>query len=136
MIREVTMFETDDGEQFNYKPDAVRHERKVYSYSKCLAILGDVRPDYDGKTYVQHEPETVLAFSHQVCLWLREHMSRDLAARWAVNPRGFVGRLLDDTSSLGHKLYSRMVRIDSDNREWGQLYFAENPNSRADAVPK
>ena len=80
----------------------------------------------NGGGYIQHTHEAVQVFLEATQRLFNEH-TPTLAGMFRENPRGIVGRYLDDNNSPLYYLYGRISRIDGQHREWGQPYFVLNP---------
>ena len=129
-IKQVTRFQVGNA-YFDTQEQAERFVQKKSALEAVMDLLPG-RPDPNGANYIQRSAEQVGRFIAKAGEWIREYVGDDCADRWAIEPRGFVGRILDDTDRDGYSLYHRLVCIAyQDHREWGQPYYANNPNNGA-----
>lgn len=82
----------------------------------------------NGGGYIQHTPATFAAFLAAVQGLFDKH-APSLAKMFSAQPRGFVGRYLDDGGSPLYSVYMRICMIDDSYREWGQPYYAIHPGT-------
>jgi hypothetical protein len=109
-----------------------------------IRILGDtdsLKENRDlnfssGGGYIQHSPELVEQLAVAICknakLWIKgfdQHFDHR-----PVNRRGIIGRIFGDYSSNDqninylNSIWYRLMCIDESGKEWGQPYFAVNPD--------
>ena len=127
----ITKYKAADGSEWDSQYLAGRRERARRFQAAANEVLGDKKPDGNGATYVQHTVDAVHKFTMAIAAALGEFESHEMRDRWLEQPRGIVGRFLDDTGSIFYRDYIRLISIDSQNREWGQPYYANNPNPEA-----
>lgn len=116
----ITLYITNDGIEYRRREDAERHERDAAAIAQVFAdmpprpvALGEAF--MNGQYYIQHAPGVTRSR-----LWSRLRNLPD-----APHPR--------DCPKPWDAAYYRVDCIDEFGREWGQAYFALNPN--ASAVP-
>lgn len=130
----VTRYKVGD-RLFEDEIEARSFENFMVAIEAAHAVLGSAEGlDYNGGNFIQHDAASVvdfLAATHRA-LVLSGHIEE--AQMWLSNPKGLVGRFLDDSNNPARDLYWRYQRIDSQHREWGQPYFANNPNPEAVAL--
>lgn len=131
-IKEVTMFESR-GRKFSDLAKAERWEAYNDALDKADAVLRspvDKGCDFaNGGGYIQQTPTACAKWLTLVTEAANKFESSEVARMWNENPRGFVGRYLDDGDSPLYRSWVRVQRIDGASREWGQIYYANNPPS-------
>lgn len=139
----VVQYISDDGRVFTSESAALQWETNVAVVKEIEDILGP-RPDLPhGGGYWQHTRETVRRFwgavlkaSLGVFNAYPELQAQIKAAidtdPSSVHPGSIAGRIMDDTGSPLQSLWSRMMCIDPQYREWDQPYFALNPGRGED----
>lgn len=80
----------------------------------------------NGGCYVQQDPLRVAIYAQEAAAILKRFVGEKEAAMFRENPRGIVGRYLDDGESPFYAVWYRMCRIDADSREWGQPCFVNH----------
>lgn len=126
-----TRFVADDGSEWKTVEEASKRDQLQRYRAGINEILGSKRPNHNGEEYVQHDARAVALFIQGVAGGLAAYVSLEMKDKWLECPRGIVGRYLDDSDSPFYRDYWRLICIDSQNREWGQPYFANNPNAEA-----
>lgn len=133
-IEQVTRFKVGNS-LYETIEEAERQVRKIALAKDINDRLGATKPDPNGDSYVQHTYRAVARFILDVDGWLEEFASERIVRSWREDPRGLVGRLLDDSGDhIGYGFNYRLACIDGANREWGQPYYANNPNPQAKEV--
>ena len=132
MITEKTVFVVCDRE-FDTREEAEHHEAYCTALDNASAILRTPIESIgygfsDGEGYVQQSSEAVSRFIIAVGEAIALYDSPEIAQRWKEQPRGIVGRFMDDSNSPARSVYWRLSRIDEDFREWGQMFFALHPS--------
>lgn len=136
-MKTVTKYEANDGKLFDYQIDASAHDDYLKQVDVVAAMLPP-RPDdgckfESGGGYLQHAAETVREFKRSVLLLAANNRPDSKFVEWAKNPDevhgiSIIGRYIDDGCDryIG-RLWHRVCCMDSQCREWGQPYFALNP---------
>jgi len=135
-MKPVTKYQADDGRIFDTEQDAIKHDAKVLSVKDAYKLLKPTPQDdgcdfANGGGYVQQDPIKVQEFKRQIMLMGAEHHSK--MAEWAknpmeVHPQSIVGRILSDCDSTLYGAWNRVMCMDDKFREWGQPYYAINPD--------
>ena len=128
-MKEIIMYKSLYGEIFKDKNACLAQDEL---YEKCKVIgskLGPLPKDEgcdfsNGKGFLRHSTAIQLRLVREI---------EDLALSMKIvedSKLNFLGRILSDSSEYGplRDLYSRLQCIDSQGREWGQMYFAINEN--------
>lgn len=132
----ITKFKAKDGIEFVSEQECVEYELLIDEVNSIMSSLPN-RPDgsdfANGSGYVQHD-KTIL---QRVRLRLLFVCQRYIDHKWIqqtinnenVHP-SYVGRLIDEYGiNPLSKAWYRFLCMDSNSREWGQPYFATNPDS-------
>lgn len=146
-MHKVTRYEAIDGAEFETEAACLKHEALI---AECAAIVARLEPranlpncNYEnGHGYVQQVPATVLSVQADLVKIARRYFTDKSSnahfdfAETAAQPAGLsmVGRFIDDgCPSPVNRAWRRICCMDAEFREWGQPYFAMNPE-RAEAV--
>lgn len=130
----ITKFKAIDGKEFTDKQECIKYELLIDRVNSIMNTLPK-RPDScdfsNGSGYLQHNEITLRNTKISLLTICKEYIDH----KWiqqsidddTIHP-SWVGRLLDDYGirPLNHAWY-RFQCIDSKYREWGQPYFASNP---------
>ena len=121
------VYVTADGTEFTDREKAERYDAAITAALRAMSRLGDPITDTNfanGDGFVQHDPrtvESVKATLIEACrpvLGYGPGTSFMMAARYASDS-GYRG--------MG-RLFTRLMCIDAQGREWGQPYYALNPH--------
>lgn len=132
-INEVTMYKV--GNQVFETPElAAKYQEKLLKTAAMLSLLKPV-PDTttyaNGGGFVQQDPLKVEMYKREILL-AASHFNpkfRELALNpMKVDPSGIVGREIGDSDPELFNLWHRLMCMDSQYREWGQVYYAINPS--------
>lgn len=130
-IQEVTRYQFG-GKDYKTLAEAERAQDiagVIVDINGILATPVDEHCDFaNGEGYVQHSEEGIKAYVIAVQAALCAFETPEIAGLFAENPRGFVQRVLDDCGSPFRSVVWRLARIDADGREWGQIFYANNPS--------
>jgi hypothetical protein len=126
-MKEVSLFQAEDGSRFENLKEAKKYEA-ILNQVNAIPFLNyedDNCSFANGGGYIQQSKGIIK---------MAEDKLLELANEWFkpekpfTNPRGIVGRYCCDSNMKAlNRLYSRLQCIDSEGREWGQPYFANNP---------
>ena len=131
-MKEVMVYESNDGKLFRSCEECVEHEVKRLELSEIeLKYLGEPFNGIDfsnGKGYIQQDKTAVA----KAMMALVEHAN--IETKWSdamrENPfdyrNSFVGRILCDRQDGSYRVWYRFMCMDSLYREWGQPYYADN----------
>lgn len=120
----IKLYQTEDGRTFPTTLLAEAHEDLLEHVTRFISQL-KAKPDSiefdNGEGYIQHDPVTAeklkVAFQEFSNLYLGKKVTF-----------GILGRYLQDMDSPLYSVYCRFSCMDSLYREWGQPYFALNPD--------
>ncbi len=130
----ITQYKTVDGKIFSTITKAVIYEQALEDQNKILSILNPVPDGTDflnGCSFVQQEANAVRQARHD----LLTLFSKFIDHKWILQTRdnlethpSWVAWLIDEYDEYPFKqAWHRLCCIDSQFREWGQQYFANNP---------
>lgn len=129
----IQKYKSDSGREFSTPQDAMVADALFAiqnEVNKMLPSAIDDGCDFEnGGGYVQQSEADIIAFKHGMRRLIVMEFGENSATlkRWDENPCGFVGRYLDDSGSDTYRLYLRLCCIDDQRREWGQPFYAINP---------
>lgn len=138
-MKTIKKYEANDGTEFNSEAACMRHEALCTEIDEVMSSLPRRPKDNDcsfanGHGYIQHDAETFWAVRDallRIGRRLSKHNWIDTAlADRTVHP-SWCARLFDDISSPLANAWSRILCTDNDLREWGQPFFAYNPDKVA-----
>lgn len=136
-MRQIVKYKADDGVEFFSMADCVQHEGNVNAAALIMSTLPKrpTSPAFScGSGYVQHiqgELITVrnkfLEFSKVYCThpWIDQGLEDD---RPCIGHTGVARILSESLPKSVHVHWFRFVCIDKHFREWGQPYYALNPD--------
>jgi hypothetical protein len=126
-MKQVTKFQAEDGRLFDDEAECLSHEEQVIAVKALIEMVHPKGIDIDnGKGYIQLTPETQQRLLNGYVALVDRHQP-ELSVKVRENPRGFIGRILGDSSSPLMHLYYTYCLIDKEGRLWDQPYFANNP---------
>jgi hypothetical protein len=119
-----TVFQANNGKVFDNPEDARHEERFIDEVNALLEPFRDV--SISPGQFVQRNSQQVLSLIDKTYhLLLRYYgTGSEIPKLWQQNPRGFVGRYLDDGKSPAYSIYGVLLSIDNNNRQWEQPYYA------------
>jgi len=132
----ITKFQADDGTEFNTKDACIAHEMLCAEIAEVMALLPPKVDDTgcefsNGSGYIQHDPHTF----NRVKFALLRIANRISPHKWfeqALYDDGvhesWPGRIISEMSAPLWRAWHRISCTDSQFREWGQPYFANNPD--------
>lgn len=141
-IKTISKYVADDGSEWNEVSKAAFRNALIASVNMAMDNL-KVRPDNiefaNGHGYVQQDAESIKRCK-QV---LFEIANQDGVLKWWIDGQkekfgstdesflttdpGWFGRMLDGSHAPLSRAYARFGCIDSQNREWGQPFYANHP---------
>lgn len=122
------VYKANSGRVFEHIEDAEKEDRFV---AEVDALLKPFRDSKIGPgEFVQRNKEMVHALIDKTHRLLVRYYgtTSEIPRRWQEDPRGFVGRLLDDADSPAYPIVGVIWSIDNRNRQWQQPYFALEAN--------
>lgn len=131
----ITKYKAFDGVEFTDKSACMQHEENCAIAEKIMSGI-DLAPsgcDFaNGAGYIQHESGKLLQVRNEFLefckrytthKWLQETIDKG----WDAHS-SYAGRILDECAPRSiNKHWYRLSCVDSQFREWGQPYYASNP---------
>lgn len=119
-----TVFQANNGKVFDTIEDAEHEDKFLKEVSDILAPFRD--SDIKPGEFVQRNSQQVQSLIDKTYRLLLRYYgaSSEIPKLWKKEPRGFVGRYLDDGNSPAYSIYGILLSIDNKNRQWQQPYYA------------
>ena len=127
-MEKIIKYKTIDGEEFFDKKEASNHEDLISEMNIITEILKPTPKEFDmdfanGNCYIQQDIFKVQEVKVKATdLYNKLYREYDF-----IEDIMDFGRQLSDSSSPLYALYCRLSNIDFEGKEWGQTYFALNP---------
>lgn len=118
------VFQASNGKVFEHAEDAAHEERFIEEVNDILKPFRDKK--IEPGEFVQRNNELVQNMIDKTYRVLLRYYgnSSEIPKLWKKEPRGFVGRYLDDGDSPAYPIYGVLLSIDNLNRQWQQPYYA------------
>lgn len=139
-MKKITKYKSNDGKVFDSKKECLEYELLCDQVDQVISQLDHPKSfscnDFEnGEGYIQHDPIIFLKVKKE----LLQLMAQKIDHHWiskAIESIGtdrvhpsLIGRLLSDYGiSPFNRYWYRIQATDSQFREWGQIYFANNPD--------
>jgi hypothetical protein len=122
------VFRANNGKVFEDEADARHEDRFIEEVRILLEPFEDV--SIKPGEFVQRNSEQVQSLIDKTYRLLLRYYgaSSEIPKLWKQEPRGFVGRYLDDGNSPAYSIYGILLSIDNKNRQWQQPYYALEAN--------
>lgn len=119
-----TVYQSKSGRTFEYPEDAQKEDRFVDEVDAILAPFRD--KDIQPGEFVQRTEQQVNNLINQTYRLLVRYYgtNSEIPEKWKKDPRGIVGRYLDDGDSPAYPIVGIIWAIDNRNRQWQQPYYA------------
>jgi hypothetical protein len=111
----------NEAEAYSQMLDRVTRAKKVLRYPKDPGCKFA-----NGEGYIQLTEEELALFNDIYRAAIRD-FKPDLLPQFNANPKGIIGRYLDDSDSPLYSLWGIACQIDAKRRLWGQPYYANHP---------
>lgn len=132
----ITKFKAIDGKEFTSEQECLKYESLIRKVDGIMALLPPT-PDNDGCSfangdgYIQHDKAKLKNAQVQILELCKDYIDHKWIQQTiddeSVRP-SYVGRLIDDYNIRPlNKAWFRFMCVDKQNREWGQPYYANNP---------
>lgn len=130
-MREVKRYQSTDGRLFLTEGEAIKHDSLLERIKDALSIIyfEDTTEFVNGRGYYQFSAMQVNRFKAALGALIKEYMDIDTYTLYEKCPTGFVGRVLSDSDTPLYALWCVLIRIDDDNKLWGQPYYRNNPSA-------
>ncbi len=137
-MKKITKFEAIDGKEFNDEDECLKHESLIAQVDRIMSFLPSPPKDdscdfVNGKGFIQHNGAILRNAQIQLLELCKEYIDH----KWVQNTiddatvhPSYVGRLLGDYDIRPlYTAWNRFECIDRKKREWGQPYYAKNPQA-------
>lgn len=130
-MQAITKIQAVDGKLFDNEADCVKHEKMIEEIKATMSTLNPIPTDCEfsnGDGFIRQDISTVSkAMVHIADIAgiekRPEFINDPFACRF-----GIIGRFIDDGGNAHlWRAWSRFMNMDHLGREWGQSYFARNP---------
>ena len=131
MIIPIQKYQTRDKREFTNYELAEQHEKLLDRIDNVVSMLVPI-PDTcefsNGHGFIRQDPRLVQVVKESILdLWdgdLKTKLkAKNVPAHWSI-----IGRIFSDENSPLQKPWYRLICIDEHGREWGQPFFARNPD--------
>lgn len=137
-MKTITKYKAEDGTEFSELKCCALYESQCLAISAALGLLRPVPEDWNlnfanGGGYIPQRKPDVLAAYREVLEVARQVVGSDVVQKTLdageFLPKSIIGRYLDDSGHRAiYRAWHRFMNLDDQWREWGQGYFAANPN--------
>lgn len=140
-MKSITKYVSEDGVEFDNEQACAAYEKTCAQVRAVMAPLG-IKPDLpgcgfaNGDGYLQHRP-TVVASVRADLLAIADSIMphrwfKESAADPSVHP-SWAGRMIDEMQGKClREAWYRFMCMTPDGREYGQPYYANNPDQAKD----
>tara|TARA_R110000851_G_scaffold297052_1_gene452278 strand:+ start:638 stop:1072 length:435 start_codon:yes stop_codon:yes gene_type:complete len=132
----ITKFKAIDGKEFTNKEECLKYELLIERVDSTMALLPPQPNDEgcsfsNGDGFLQHKKENLMNVKVQILEICKEYIDHNWIQQTiddeTVDP-SWVARLLGDYNIRPlSNAWHRFSCVDKLHREWGQPYFANNP---------
>lgn len=130
----ITKYKAIDGVEFDDQAECVNYEILIRDVDNVMSLLNPIPDDtdfYSGKGYVQQDEKIFKRVKDNLLLLIYKKIKHD----WIVKSlngydihHSYISRLLSDYGINPFiNAWCRISCTDSQHREWGQPYYASNP---------
>ena len=126
-MKRVIRYKTSDGKLFKSKKNAQKHEQIVEDAESAIRLILPKR--FDTLAFTNGEGFLKVGEVVRQEFYARCYQHFDKFHELGSLPFQGAGRILQDSGSPSYQLWEVAQRIDSQNRLWGQPYFAINPKA-------
>ena len=136
-MKTITKFRAIDGKEFNNENECLDYENLISKVNNIMKTLPSLPKDdgcsfSNGNGYIQHDKMILRKVQINLLKEIKNHIDHKWIQQTIddenVHP-SYVGRLVGDYDIKPlNKAWNRFMCIDKLGREWGQPYYASNPN--------
>lgn len=128
-MKQITKYQANDGTEFLTEKECQDWETYLFKAAEVDRILP--KKELGSTEFIQHSATQFHAFLTGIARLIEMRHGTKYADMLLNNRHGFIGRYIDDSGDkvLGQLMY-RLLSIDSQNREWQQIYFANRADKR------
>lgn len=137
----ITKYRAKDGREFDKEKECLIYEKLIDKVAQIMSQLVDreqfeVKSDFwNGEGYIQQDPSTFLKVKKEVLNLVNTMIDNDILKKaynqYATNEvhPSWVFRILSDYHLTPlNQAWLRIQCTDNLYREWGQIFFANNPH--------
>lgn len=134
-MKAITKYVSNDGREFMDEQSCLKHEALKLRIKEIISQLYDI-PDNtgfsNGSGYVQQNKYVVEKVKNEIIDLIKENSNdkeyqKTIELHRNSKPRlGWISYCLSDNSPFNN-CWHRLMCMDDDFKEWGQPYFAMNP---------
>jgi len=135
-MKKITKYVANDSTEFNTIEDCTAYESECLAIESVIMRLPEI-PDIpgcgfaNGAGYIQHNEALFTSVRKQLLELAKHHTSHKWIQESIDDPKihpSYAGRIIDDFSFRPLvKAWHRIMCTDKHYREWGQPYYAANP---------
>lgn len=135
-MKTITKFKAIDGKEFTDKEECLNYELLIEKVDTIMALLPPKPNDNgcsfsNGDGYLQHNKATLRNAQLQILELCKKYIDHKWIQETIDDENvhlSYVGRLIDDYNiNPINSAWFRFMCIDKYSREWGQPYYANNP---------
>ena len=125
----INKYKALDGKIFETQEECEKYDRLVLRVRQTMQLFCNLPKDENcrfanGKGYLQHKKEDVITARKEIVELGNEYFNQK--DKWSF---GAIGRLFNDAEcNILYAAWQRLSNCDNKYREWGQGYYAVNPN--------
>lgn len=134
----ITKFKAIDGKEFTSKKECLKYESLIGEVDRIMSLLPSTHKDDDcsfanGEGFIQHDKAKLRKAQVEILELCKEYIDHKWIQQ-TINDESvhlsYVGRLLNDYDIRPlRNAWFRFMCIDKNQREWGQPYYANNPEN-------
>lgn len=123
-----TVFQANDGSVYSNTREAEKRDR--YLKDVDAVVKPFLKVEISAGQFIQRSKIEVRWLEEEGLRLLEKYNADypEVIKRWKENPRGFVGRFLDDGNIPVYRIWGLLFSIDQNNRQWSQPYYAIEAN--------
>jgi len=133
-MREIKMYQSEDGEIFKTVKECGEHEFKIHAVRVIMGELND-RPNTEefaeGYGCVQQSSDVVKKAITRIAQLSIVELNDDFYLYPTKALNTMIGRAICESDKYLAKAWYRFQCMDDDYKEWGQPFFAEKRNKQA-----
>ena len=132
----ITKYKAFDGSEFTDKTNCMQHEENCAIVEKIMRCIDLAPQDCDfanGGGYLQHDKNALLKVRNEFLEFCKRYTSHKWVQEtidkgWDAHS-SYAARVIDECAPRSiSKHWYRFSCIDDKGREWGQPYYAANPD--------
>ena len=127
-MKAITKYQANDGVIFDEELKCVTYEQQLLQIDSIMRFMGKKPKDKgcefaNGGGYIQHDVKQLKQATNQLVI-----LSKAILGIKEDVEFGWIDRYFDDSNNRAlYAAWSRLSNCDEQGREWGQDYYAINP---------